>query len=313
MRELKIVLVTAVCSALAACTVTKMLDRKASKVFEANGLERRTFTDAAGPHFVWASAAMERGEAKPKLMLVHGITSSGNMWASNVDTLSKAYDLIVPDLIGHGRSTAQWKGNSVDAQVAHLSLLLDSLHVNEPVFVVGNSYGGAMVANFAEQYPERARALVIYDGPASDYTAAIADSVARSVGATDITDLFSPENPEEQYRLFSLVTYEPPKIPGFALKQLNKSMRAHSAVYLGLLRDLLEREGQYATKRYTWPMPVFVIWGEGDRLIPLATGRGIARRNELPADHLIIIPKAGHAANLEQPQVFNDHLLRILK
>ena len=60
-------------------------------------------------------------------------------------------------------------------------------------------------------------------------------------------------------------------------------------------------------------MPVFVVWGEGDRLIPLATGRGIARRNELPSDHLIIIPKAGHAANLEQPQVFNDHLLRILK
>jgi hypothetical protein len=60
-------------------------------------------------------------------------------------------------------------------------------------------------------------------------------------------------------------------------------------------------------------MPVYVLWGEGDRLIPLSTGRGIMRRNNLPADHLIIIPKAGHGPNLEQPKAFAKELKRILK
>ena len=312
MRGTKLILVALASSGLLACNVNKFLDRKAARAFQRSGLERHTFTDSAGPHFVWA-ATDPQGTTKPKLVLVHGITSSGNMWASNVVALSGTYDLIVPDLIGHGRSTVQWSGNSVEAQVSHLELLLDSLQVREPAFLVGNSYGGAIAANFAERYPERTKALVIYDGPASDYTARMADSVARSVGATDITDLFTPGNKEEQDRLFSLLTYEPMRIPGFALTQLNTHMRAHSAAYLDLLKDLLEREDQYAAKRYNWPFPVFVIWGEGDRLIPLATGRGIVRRNNLPADRLIILPKAGHAANVEHPELFNGTLMRILK
>ena len=295
--------------ALTSCNVVKVLDRSNTKAYEQNGLTAKTFTDAAGAHYTWHSA---RAQGKPKLLLVHGITSSNAMWSGNLPTLAKDFDLIVPDLIGHGRSTDQWSGNSVEVQVAHLGLILDSLKIDEPVFVVGNSYGGAIAANLAERYPERVRALVIYDGPASDYTSAIADSVARSVGATDITDLFKPENTDEQLRLLSMVTYEPPQVPRFALKQMHKRMAGRHESYLRLLKDLLEREDEYATKRYDWLMPTYIIWGEGDRLIPVSTGRGIARRNELPADHLIIVPKAGHVANIEQREVFEAHLKRIL-
>lgn len=301
-----------VCLVLAtACNVTKHIDKASTDAFEKNGLVSHTFTDANGPHYVWASGAAS-GTTKPKLMLVHGITSSSGMWAVNLPVLSKTYDLIVPDLIGHGRSTKRWSGNSIDAQVAHLALMLDSLGVHEPVHVLGASYGGAISANFAERYPERVRALVIQDGPASDYTAAIADSVARSVGAKDITDLFTPESVEEQYRLLSIAMYEPPKVPKFALKQMLKKLGAQRADHLALLQDMLKREAEYATKRYAWNMPVYVMWGAGDRLIPLSTGQGIARRNGLPADHMITVQKAGHAVNLEQPRIFEEHVVRIL-
>ena len=59
-------------------------------------------------------------------------------------------------------------------------------------------------------------------------------------------------------------------------------------------------------------MPVFVLWGEGDQLIPPSVGRGIVARNGLPAEHLIMVPEAGHSANMEQAAVFEGHLLRIL-
>lgn len=272
----------------------------------------RTFTDGAGPHFTWVSKDLGKS-GKPKLLLVHGIMSSSAMWAGNLNGLGKDFELIVPDLIGHGRSTKKWTGNSVDQQVAHLVLILDSIGVKEPVYVVGNSYGGAIAANLAEQHPERVRALVIYDGPASDYTRATADSVARSVGAADLKDLFTPENPDEQYRLMSMAMYEPPKVPGFVRKQLFKHMGEMRASHLGLLQDLLDREQQYATKQYMWTMPTYVIWGEGDRLIPAQVGRGIAARNELPKDHLIMIAKAGHVANVEQLDIFEGHVKGILK
>lgn len=297
---------------LSSCNVSRMMERKALRAFEENGLEQHVYTDAQGPHFTWASKGLATG-TKPKLMLVHGITGSSAMWATNLSGLAPHFDLVVPDLVGHGRSTPQWSGNSVDVQVAHLALLLDSLGVNEPVYVVGASYGGAMSANFAEQHPHRTRALVIYDGPASDYTSAMADSVARSVGAADVAALFAPTTPQEMYRLISVAMYAPPKMPGFVRKQLLERYSAHQASYQGLLLDLLKHEQRYAQKRYLWTMPVYVLWGEGDKLIPPAVGRGIMARNELPADHWIVVPQAGHSSNVEHPRLFEEHLLRVLK
>ena len=297
---------------LTACNVPRKMEQANVKTYEKNNLLPRTFTNAAGPHFTWVSKDLLTG-TKPTLLLVHGIMSSSAMWSGNLAALGKDFELIVPDLIGHGKSTKQWSGNSIDQQVAHLALILDSLGVKDPVYVVGNSYGGAIAANFAEQHPERVRALVIYDGPASDYTLADADSVARSVGAADLRSLFTPQNPDEQYRLMSMALYEPPKVPGFARKQLFERFSEMRSGYLVLLQDLLERADTYATKRYMWTMPTYVIWGEGDRLIPASVGRRIAARNELPKDHLIMIAKAGHVANIEQPAIFEGHLQRILR
>ena len=297
---------------LAACNIPRKMEKANTKAYVKNDLVQRTFTDAAGPHFTWVSKDLSTS-TKPKLLLEHGIMSSSAMWSGNLAGLGKNFELIVPDLIGHGRSTKQWSGNSIEQQVAHLALILDSLGAREPVCVVGNSYGGAIAANFAEQHPERVRALVIYDGPASDYTVALADSVARSVGAADLKTLFSPQTPDEQYRLMSMAMYEPPKVPGFARKQLFEHFAGMQQGYLGLLEDLLDREDAYATKRYMWTMPTYVIWGEGDRLIPASVGRGIAARNKLPNDHLIIVAKAGHVANVEQRSIFEGHLERILQ
>lgn len=313
MRLQKLLFAIALPVVLASCNVVKMGLRHDTKVFGKSGLQAYTFTDEAGPHYVWSSTAPHGADdGRPKLMLVHGITSQSLMWAKNVKNLSKDYDLIIPDLIGHGHSTTQWSGNSVDAQVAHLELILDSLGIHKPVDLVGNSYGGAIAANFAEQHPSRVKALVIDDGPASDYTAAMADSVARSVGAKDIMDLFNPKDKEEQKRLMALITYKPIKAPGFAFRQINDMMKSKAPQTSALLQDLLEREDQYAHKTYNWPMPVYVFWGEGDRLIPLHVGKGIARRNNLPADHLIIFPEAGHVVNIEKPEEFEKELRRVL-
>ncbi len=306
-RQLAFVLVLAVLGS--SCNVVRMQARKTSKEFQHAGLVERTFKGTGGPLHVWASPFT----GKPKLMLVHGITGSAAMWAGNAEPLSATYDLITPDLIGHGGSTDTWSGNSVDAQVAHLASILDSLKVHEAVYVVGNSYGGAIAANFAEQHPERVRALVIYDGPANAYTKAVADSAAQALGAKDILDFFNPSDAAGVQRGMDAILYKPRNIPGFALRQVHDAGAAKRPGYTALLTDMIQREDQYAQHRYMWTMPVYVFWGEGDRLIPPSVGRGIMRINELPADHLVMIPEAGHVANVEQPKVFEAALLRVLK
>ncbi len=295
---------------LPACNVVRMQARHTQKEFRKAGLAEHTFAGANGALHVWSAPFTGR----PKLMLVHGVTSSAGMWAGNAAPLSATYDLIIPDLIGHGGSTNAWSGNSVDAQVAHIGAILDSLQVQEAVYVVGNSYGGAMAANFAEQRPDRTRAVVICDGPANAYSKQLADSAARALGASGgIRDFFSPATPEDYLRNINGVLYAPRKIPRFALKQLFEAGQERRPGYLALLDDLIAREGEYGTKRYQWTMPAYLVWGEGDRLIPPVVAHGIMRINALPADHLIMVPKAGHVANIERPREFEALLLDILK
>ncbi|MBL7964677.1 MAG: alpha/beta fold hydrolase [Flavobacteriales bacterium] len=294
--------------ALPACNVVKMAERRGARVYDQAGMVSQTFHTPEGPRHVWAS----KPSGKPWLMLVHGVTGSCTQYAHNARVLAVHYDLIAPDLIGHGRSTDTWSGNSVDEQVRHLHMLLDSLGVRTPVFLVGNSYGGAVAANFAEQHPERTRLLVIYDGPANVYTKAIADSVARAIGARDILDYFAPTTPEERLRNINSVLGRPRRIPRFALRQMAEASAPRQPVYQGLLKDLVERDAQYAQKRYQWAMPVFVLWGGKDRLIPPFVGEGIMRINALPPDHYVLIPEAGHVANMELPNEFNAALMKML-
>ena len=291
------------------CNLVKMNEHFQEGKLKRLDIEPHSFNTPEGVRFAWY-----RDTGKPKLLLLHGITGSGmTQWASNSKELSKHFDLILPDLIGHGKSTWNFSGNSVDAQVAHVALLLDSLGVKEPVHVVGNSYGGAMAANFAEQHPERTRTLVIYDGPASDYTAHMADSVAIAAGTKGILDLLSPTDAEGQRKAVLISVYDDPSLPKFVLRQVNERyIKPYHDAQTALLSDLLKREAQYAAKVYRWPMPVYVVWGRHDELIPLQVGVGIHHRNNLPADHLVIIEEAGHVANVEQKKEFNNLLVRLL-
>jgi len=296
--------------ALSSCNVVRLQAKRSAKDFQKAGLAAHTFAGPDGPMHVWATTPFT---GRPKLMLLHGITSSSAMWADNARGLGATYDLIVPDLIGHGKSTDTWAGHSINAQVAHLGRILDSLGVNEAVHVVGNSYGGAVAANFAEQRPERTRTLVIVDGPANTYTKAMADSATQALGAAGVLDFFSPQGPADQRRNINAVLHTPRKVPGFALRQMHKAGAARRPVYRGLLDDLVQREAEYAERRYMWAMPAYVMWGESDRLIPPQVGRGIMRVNQLPEDHLIMVPEVGHVMNVERPQVFEEHLHRLLQ
>lgn len=291
------------------CNMVKVNEHFQRGKLKHQDIKPYSFTTDAGARFTWY-----RDTGKPKLLLLHGITGSGmTQWAGNAKELSKHFDLILPDLLGHGKSTWNWSGNSIDAQVAHVNLLLDSLGVQEPVYVVGNSYGGAIAANFAEQHPERTRALIIYDGPASDYPANMADSVAHAAGAKGILDLLSPTDAEGQRKALNVSVYDDPGLPDFVLRQINERyIKPYHDVQTSLMRDAVAHEAQYVSKVYNWAMPVYVLWGRHDELIPLQVGLGIHRRNNLPANHLVIVEEAGHVANIERKREFNGILLRIL-
>lgn len=268
--------------------------------------------DARGPHHVWA-----RETGKPKVLLVHGYTGSGSQqWSKTAKLLSADHDVIMPDLLCHGRSTKDWgnaPGGNIDAQVAHLVLMLDSLGETGPMDVVGSSYGGGVAARFAELHPQRVKKLVLYDGLVSDYTGTMADSIARSVGAEGMLAVMGTPSAKDLRYGIRLSLHRNPPLPGFILRQIyEENVKDHRPAQMTLIKDLLDHEALFATKRYDWKMPVYLIWGEQDELIPNSTGRAIMLHNGIPEDHWTTIPRTGHVANLERPKAFDQALRKFL-
>lgn len=293
----------------ASCNVARLHERSCTNRLERNNYTAHTYTDTRGAHHVWA-----RETGKEKILLLHGYTGSGaQQWSKTAKLLSDSFDVIMPDLLCHGKSSKDWghtPGGNIDAQVAHVAMILDSLHINGPLPVVGSSYGGGVAARFAEVHPERVAKLVIYDGLVSDYSMAMADSIARSVGGESMLAVMGTPAVKDLRYGIRLALYRNPPLPGFILKQVyNANVKPFRPAQVTLIKDLMEHEERFATKRYTWPMPVYLIWGERDELIPNATGRAIMRRNGIPEDHWVTIPRTGHVANLERPKAF-DHVLR---
>jgi len=294
------------------CNVVKMQTRKQTRALTRDGYAAYTFTDARGDHFAWA-----RGTGKPKILLLHGYTGQGRVqWTGLAGALSDRFDAIMPDLLCHGHSTT-WdtahSGESMNAQVAHVVLILDSLHITDPVIVVGNSYGGGVAAYLAEQHPERVKTLVLYDALLSDYTAVMADSCARAVGASGMLAVMRTPTIDDMKYGIRLSLYRKPPIPRWVLRQIYEAeVEPYRPAQITLINDLMANEAHFATKRFDWRMPVFLIWGERDRLIPNSVAEAVMRRNQLPADHLYIVPRTGHVANLERPRSFERTLRDVL-
>jgi pimeloyl-ACP methyl ester carboxylesterase len=99
------------------------------------------------------------GQGKP-LVLLHGFTSSGAAWASMVPEFAKGYQVIVPDLRGHGRSTNPTKQFTHKQSALDVFALLDALGI-EQFKAMGISSGGMTLIHIATQQPARVEAMVL--------------------------------------------------------------------------------------------------------------------------------------------------------
>ncbi len=107
--------------------------------------------------------------AGPSLLLVHGLTVTGDMFEPVNEHFGARHRLIIPDLRGHGRSRGLGPPFTPAQMASDLAKLLDHLAISSTV-VLGYSMGGAIAQQFAIDHPDRCRRLVL----ASTYTCNVA-------------------------------------------------------------------------------------------------------------------------------------------
>jgi pimeloyl-ACP methyl ester carboxylesterase len=240
------------------------------------------------------------------VVLIHGFPLNRQMWAPQVEALSKAgFRVICPDLPGFGESSAI-DNASMSAYADTVVGLLDELGIDKAV-VGGMSMGGYVLLNMVERYPQRLLgAMYIVTRAAADDSAGkekrtmLASEVSSGnhliVPDTFAQVLFAPQTPQEQPELVNEVRQWMESTPS-------------DGIVVGLLA-MRDRE-DYVNKLSKLNIPSLVIGAEQDMAVPVEHAQVLAK--SLPNVELIVMPNAGHMANLEQPDTFNQALLGFLQ
>ena len=131
---------------------------KASETFEGTWPFTPNFFDGNGflQHYIDEGPR----EAKP-IILLHGEPTWGYLYRKFIPELSKKYRVIVPDMMGFGKSeTPQDKEYTLKTHVENLSGLIDNLKLNSITFV-GQDWGGPITAAYSIRNIDKVRGFVL--------------------------------------------------------------------------------------------------------------------------------------------------------
>lgn len=232
---------------------------------------------------------VERG-AGPAVVLVHGLGDDIRTWQATIDALAPTNRVIAFDMIGHGQS-AKPPLNYRPATFADFLLgALDELRIERATFV-GNSLGGWAAVLAALRRPDRVDRLVLVD--------------SAGFANQPIPAVMDPGSLEDCRELLRWLFVDPKFAddPALAEEVLKTRVRSSDGSTIRAVmhsiaqnRDVLD--GRLGGLR----LPVLVVWGAQDQLIPVTSGERFAR--EIAGSRLAVIPQCGHVPQLERPTEF---------
>ncbi|MCW5747604.1 MAG: alpha/beta fold hydrolase [Alphaproteobacteria bacterium] len=222
----------------------------------------------------------------PPVLLSHGYSSTCRMWDGQIAALKDRYKVIVWDMRGHGESDypTDPKAYSEALTVEDMAAILRACGVARAV-IAGLSLGGYMSLAFHATHPQMTRALMLFDtGPG------FKNDAARQ--AWNDTAHKRAQNLESQ-GLAALGSSDEVRLS-----------RHRSALGLaGAARGMLAQANDRVIRSLDGiSVPTLVLVGADDKNFLAATDYMAAK---IKGASKVVIPAAGHAANLHQPEAFN--------
>lgn len=246
------------------------------------------------------------GQGQPVFVLLHGFGASLYSWQPVMQSFSQLGTVIAYDRPAFGLTERPltWKGQnpySPEAQVALLTGLLDHFGVQQAI-LVGNSAGGTVAMQTWLAHPERVLALILVDpavysgGGAPDWLLPLfATPEMRHLGPLVARQL-AARGPQ----LIQMAWHDPSRIPPETIKLYEKPLQVENWDRALWEFTLASRPSDLAQHLSEFTLPVLVVTGGDDRIVPTADSVRLAKA--LPDARLVIIPNAGHVPHEEQPQ-----------
>jgi pyruvate dehydrogenase E2 component (dihydrolipoamide acetyltransferase) len=249
----------------------------------------------------------EQGDGEP-LVLLHGVATSRLIWRRVLAPLALRRRVIAVDVPGFGESEPVGPGFELE-QVA--DRLVDGLGLDR-FDLVGHSLGGAVAVATAARHPAAVRRLVLVSPAglaprATRAAAALGAAAERAVYARRALGYQLTARARGRRAMFGTTVADAARLhPDDARLLLDASAGARR-ISAGVRRAL---EADLRADLAAAPMPVGLIWGAADRVVPYA-GLDALRRLR-PDARVETLPATGHIPQIEHPAAFAAALERIL-
>jgi pimeloyl-ACP methyl ester carboxylesterase len=273
--------------------------------------EHSRFIDVDGTRVHYQEAGED---GAPPLILIHGFASSTLVWSKVFLRLAAAgYRVIAVDLLGYGYSAKPRNGEyTIAGQTKLLKGFLDALGLRR-ANIVGCSYGGAVAATYALDYPERVEKLVLVGTVSNNRP--LEFKLMRVFSAPVFGDVVSPlligsrrllrRRMKRVYDRHAWVLDErrvdarhlPLRAAG-SHRAIIRTVRAWDA-------ERISRDAHLITQ------PTLLLWGENDQDIPVADGERL--HEQIQGSRLIVFLNCGHLPHEEYPEAFTDVVIDFCK
>jgi pimeloyl-ACP methyl ester carboxylesterase len=289
---------------LFSCDIYKVANKHIDKKMEDASLKLKTAIVEGDTIEYWDNEL-----DKPVLLLVHGFGASTKFqWFKQVGWLAEHYRIVMPNLLHFGNTRPGKQKFEVADQVDMVHNLISSLNI-ETYSVCGVSYGGLVSLELAVNYPKGIEKVIAFDTPVKYMYAEDLDTVCKRFDVPSVEELFAPSDEKGLKKLMYLASMKKSIVPAGWMTDFYQALYA---VNLEDKRKLITQSiaglEEYSKHEYNLDIPVLLIWGDNDPVVPV--DRGVLLSEHIGKNaKLEIIKNGAHMPNLTKRRQFD----RILK
>ena len=245
---------------------------------------------------------LESGDSKRTLVLVHGLGASSERWSKVIPIFAKQFHVVVPDLIGFGRSDKPLVDYTPEFFLDFLEKFFAACGIDHPN-IIGSSLGGQLSAEYASLHSQNIEKLVLVSP---------AGAMKQSTPALDayIMAALYP-NDQSAKNAFEMMEASGEEVGDEIVNGFVERMRLPNAKLAFMSTVLgLKNSELIMSKLPSISVPTLIIWGSNDPVIPINYADDFI--SSIQDCRFFRMDGCGHTPYVQDPLVFSSKVLEFL-
>jgi pimeloyl-ACP methyl ester carboxylesterase len=244
----------------------------------------------------------------PTILLIHGYTASVYVWKTAAPILADAgFHIIAVDLLGFGYSDKPAAFDySIQSQARMVSRFMNRLGIGKAT-IAGSSYGGAVAATIALDYPERVGKLILVDAVINDQVKShpiLKLAAIPGIGEV-ITPFLSDSKLFLRFRMHGTIAKANHHlITKDRIDSIRRPLKAADGHHSLLATSRNWSANRIEKDAHLIKQPTLIIWGEDDNVISITNGYKL--HDSVLNSRFVVLRDCGHVPQEEKSEIFTE-------